>query len=690
MNNIFSLIKNIFYKLKNPLKVLYVISCCLVGTFIAYLLLFNDNIFQKRLMLIGASFLVVLIPLYMVGIKAVFRVFLIPLFNNNKQRTIIFITSALALTLLAGICIPAAVIVSSPEEFCFIDPFKSPFPFIRYAFSAAFGLFFFWPVCIYFLCGGKLKTILTMFFSITAVIGVINTFVFPGSYGTILNTFNFSVNSVQSDTVISLFNGLVILLIIGLVLFLLKRNYVQVITSGTGIMFLALTTFSLYNSVQIYSGYEKLAARWEASGSDIHSITPIFSLSKDKPNVIVVMSDCAINGFVKPIFDEHPRLTEQFDGFTLYPNTLSYAMHTVMGVPPIWGGYEYTPQGMNKRDDVPLVEKHNEALLTLPRLFTGAGFQVFVTDPSWSNYSWTSDISIYEQYPDIHAFNTIGRYSDIWYAEHNFGDGNVVSTRIKRNALWFSLLRIVPPVLRSIVYDDGWYWSPDDIGDNVFGFIDSYSVLDYLPRLTSYDSKESSALFITNNTTHDLTFLQYPYYTPAVKVEDKGNGIFSSNNYYHVNNAFYLKFGEWLDELRKHGVYDNTRIIIVSDHGAATNAHIADTDIPIPGERREAYNPVLLIKDFDAHGELQTDMTFMTNADVPVLATRGIVSEPLINPFTGATITLDPKKEGVYITSSHLMQPMQHSKNIFRIKDDQWIFIHDNIFAPDNWEKVGE
>jgi hypothetical protein len=96
---------------------------------------------------------------------------------------------------------------------------------------------------------------------------------------------------------------------------------------------------------------------------------------------------------------------------------------------------------------------------------------------------------------------------------------------------------------------------------------------------------------------------------------------------------------------------------------------------------------VLLIKDFDSHGEINTDLTFMTNADVPVIALQSINDDP-INPFTNKSLIDDSKKNGVYITTNHFNQPMQHNKNSFRIKGDQWFFVHDNIFDAGNWERA--
>jgi hypothetical protein len=360
-----------------------------------------------------------------------------------------------------------------------------------------------------------------------------------------------------------------------------------------------------------------------------------------------------------------------------------------MGVPPIWGGYEYAPKEMNERDSVPLVEKHNEAMLVLPRLFAGTGYEVTVTDPSWANYAWVPDTRIYNTYENINAFNTKGRYTDLWYKRNNFGDGQIISTKIKRNALWFSFLKIAPPAFRQIVYNDGWYWGTEDIGTSLTDFINSYAVLDFLPDLTTYDAQRPSALFLSNEATHEVLFLQYPDYVPVEKVTAKGSGEFNESEYYHINNAFYLQFGKWLDELKKNNVYDNTRIIIVSDHGGGVDAKLADTDIPIPGERRERYNPVLLVKDFYSRGELKTDKTFMSNGDVPVLALQDIIDDP-VNPFTGRPLKDNQKESEIPITINHLPLPAQHGKNTFNIQKNQWIFVHDNIFDAENWRAAGE
>jgi hypothetical protein len=340
---------------------------------------------------------------------------------------------------------------------------------------------------------------------------------------------------------------------------------------------------------------------------------------------------------------------------------------------------------MNKRNSVPLVDKHNEALLVLPQILANAGYEVTVTDPSWANHASINDTSIYDKYNNITAFNTIGNYTALWYSKNPELNNNFASNKILRNSIWFSFLRIAPPFLRVTIYDDGWYWGNQEYVESIDKFINSYAIIDFLPELTTYDSVKSAALLITNETTHEQALLEYPDYIPVQEVVNFGESEYSQNKIYHANNAFYLRVAEWFDELKKNDCYDNTRIIIVSDHGSGQiDANLAETDIPVPNERREAYNPVLLVKDFNAHGELKTDLFFMTNADVPFIAARGIAESR--NPFTGNLLENDQKKDGVHITINHLPQAYQHNKTTFKINKNEWVHIHDNIFDEKNWK----
>ena len=89
---------------------------------------------------------------------------------------------------------------------------------------------------------------------------------------------------------------------------------------------------------------------------------------------------------------------EQFSGFTYYPNVISFGPYTNFRTPALFGGYEYTPVEINKRNEESLVTKQNEALKVMPVLFEQNNYDVMVCDPPYAGYQWIPDLSIYDDF----------------------------------------------------------------------------------------------------------------------------------------------------------------------------------------------------------------------------------------------------------------------------------------------------
>jgi hypothetical protein len=209
--------------------------------------------------------------------------------------------------------------------------------------------------------------------------------------------------------------------------------------------------------------------------------------------------------------------------------------------------------------------------------------------------------------------------------------------------------------------------------------IDNYAALDMLPDMTTVMSDNvNTYTAINNDLTHDPVFFQVPDYIPSAEITNRGGGPFSGEDDYHVNMAAMLLLGKWFKFLQKHNVYDNTRIIIASDHGAGLNSNFPG-NITLPnGDSLQSYNALLLVKDFNARGDLTADRAFMSHADVPLLAVDGLIDNPQ-NPFT--QFPLQPQKEnGLLITSAPGTK--------FTIANNEWLYVHDNIFDPENWAAV--
>lgn len=682
MNNVFSLIKNIFYKLKNPLKVFHILCCSLLTLCIIYLFIKK---FDRIAIFIILDILLILLPFAIKCFVPFFVKLFEPYSQNQKQSFALFFMSILSLAILCGIVIPSLLMTSSTAEFCYIDSYSNPIYFLFNSFMQALGLFAFWPICLYFLFGKKTKVVFAVGAFTFLILGLINNFAFQGNYGTILPEIEFTEHkSFFPSKKEFILNVLAMLVAISFIFILLKNQLKKTVSALSSVTLIVMISLSIVNIIQIQIFFSK----YERPSAQLSQTDKCINLSKTKKNVLVIMMDRSTGYIIKPVFDAKPELYSQFKGFTLYPNTVSFGSWTIQGADCLYGGYEYIPWEMNHRRELTMVEKHNEAISLQARIFAENGYKVTVLDPPYPNYDVPPIFKAYENIPNTCAYETIGKYSRLWYEENGITPAPIRSNLIKRNHIWFSILKISPMILRPIVhYHD--FWMPKDSGNqqSISDFIDNYAVLNYLPELTNLENNENCFVIMDNEIAHTQVFTQYPDYTPSLTVTNTGNGFWNSKKEFHVNMAGYTLLGKYMDYLRQNNVYDNTRIIIVADHGASTRCKdIFDESI---GPRMfEYFNPVLMVKDFDDNSDFSFDDTFMTHADVPAFAFDAVINNP-VNPFTGKAIkklSQDEKNERCVISFSGANAVNTSVNNGFRIKDSDWYTVHDSIFKSANWK----
>lgn len=512
---------------------------------------------------------------------------------------------------------------------------------------------------------------------------LINTFFFPGNYGLITINLQFAHNPSHSSAETAI-NILVLFLVLSVVLLLFIKKKHKALIPAAGISFIFLLGLSFVNFSEINGQYQQMQAFHEERSEPLTAIEPLFHLSRTGKNTVLIMLDRASSSFFPFILEESPDLNVHYSGFVYYPNTVSFNGYTRIGTPPVFGGYEYTPLELNKRDSQTMVNKHNEALLLLPRLLSEAGFSVTVTDPPYPNYSYAEDLRIYEDYPTVKAFITDGAYTEYWIADHHI-ELPSTSDILKRDIFWYSLFRVSPLPFRWGIYQWG-DWCAPVYGQKLRSFLNGYAVLDYLPQLTGFlPQTPDTALLMVNNATHEGALLQAPDYVPALSIASYGPGPFSKETEYHINIAAFKRLAAWFDFLKAQNVYDNTRIILVSDHGSQVS-YVTKGDSELP-ENFDNLHPILLLKDFNAQGNLKTDMTFMSTADVPFMVLEGQIETP-VNPFTGKVLTLEAKNAPLYIGNSGSIHLESPSSTQFTLNPEQDYYVHDNIFDPANWTKV--
>lgn len=690
MNNLFSLVKNVFYKMKHPVKTLYYIACILVTLFIAFLFA-GHALSIKRALLVSACFsLIYFSPLIIKLCNWLIDKPFATLRDNQKLRIILFALSSFSLCILIGFLIPSLLISSSPEEFCEIDGIAKPTFFILNTLSQATGVFIIWTSLIFFLYKNRIQTLISAGMCLLLSMALVNAFLFQEHYGNLSNLLVFTnISTVDSSFIRILINAICLFAAVVAICFIIKFNFTKILNIAIGLICFSLLMLSAMNVNTINRSYKAYSEKMASNSSGYEKeIKPFIHMSKEGKNVILLYLDRAQSRFILPLLKELPELQNQFKGFTFYPNTVSYNSHTLLGAPACYGGYEYTPEKMNERKDVELVKKQNEALLLLPRIFTEQGkeYSAIVTDPTWANYGWTPDLSIYKDYPSITPKLTDAVYLDAWNKEHSeSAKFTVTSTVLKRNILWYGFFRTSPLVLRPAWYNNGKYWSTNSTAVNYIDFLNGYSALDYLVRFTDFESESKNVyLNFVNNTPHDDLLLQDPEYRPSLNVKQTENCAFKDDGSYSSFAGSLRRVGEWFEFLQKNEAYDNSRIVIVADHGApAINhdfEHTENTINVIP----EKYHPLLMFKDFGSSGDVKIDRTFMTNADAPYLLLAGEIEEAK-NPFTGKAIKQD-KDNGALICTSNIFMPYHNkSQYVFTAAPDEWWRVKENIFKSDNW-----
>ena len=730
LNNLFSLLKNIFYKLKHPGFVLAVISAVAGVAVLVLCLLVHPMETERRQVVAVALGCALLLPILVHFVRRKFKKpFPIPEATRTDNR--IFLFSGLFLALFTGALIPTTVIHASPTEFVNILAYESPLWYVAYSLAIAIGTFVIWFGVFYWLSTPRAKTIFGC--AMLALCGVaVTDYLFFG-----LNLSNLSpelrFESLPTPASDEMIINLVVVLAVAFVMSLLWRFAKKPMLVVCLSMCVAVGVMSVVNSSEIEQAL--LLVRPMLSSADQE--LPHTTLSKNGKNVVVLMIDREISYFLPYILNEKPELKEKLSGFTYYPNATSYGFFTNTGSPGLYGGYDYTPEKMNERSDTPLAEKQNEALKVMPTLFSQNGYRTTFFDPTYAGYGWIPDLSVFDDLPDVKTGITMdGRFVD----NELFGIASEegLNDSVKRNFFCYSLFKTMPSFTQPALYDYGNYnsaafASPGD-GDIIprestiqvtdtasraqgfdWRFVNAYSVLRSLPEVCSVEDSDENTFFVmSNDTTHSPMVLQEPEYVPALRVdntefdaehavrytEDGRSMSFPPENdnvskspvmHYEINMAALQELCDWFDYLRENDAYDNTRIIVVSDHGKELRrfpdmtVNVDDGGSTINIDLLES-NCMLMVKDFDSQ-EFKVDEQFMTNADTPTLAMEGLIDDP-VNPYTGNPIDSSPKEEPMqHIFYCYEWDTLKNNGNTFM--PGHWFSVHDDVFNRDNWEYLG-
>jgi len=691
INNLFSLCKNIIMKVVKHKKRLIGILFCILEIVYIFGALLTGNISRavnERDYELLMIYLFIGICIFIPAWKAFFKGYIKMLSKGDfqiKSGVSDYILVVMGISILFGLSIPLSVIASSPQDFVNPVYYRNPLYFVFTTFLSSVGIFGVWGMIIYVMLDSRKKNnYVICLFGLLISLAIIP-ITCNAEVGSMSKTLVFS-NVPHFPALTRYGNMVVVVVSFGLACFLWMKTP-KLCRSAVLVMTASFLFISLRNLISVQQELKKMSINQR-----IQEEVTEFPLSKYGNNVVVIMLDAAIGAYLPFIMEERPELKEVYDGFCYYPNTVSTGLFTNYGAPGLFGGYEYTTGAINQRNNESLMDKYDEAIKVMPVTFGEEGYHVTIADVPYAGYQVNPDYSVYDEYDYVNAFH---------YADHMTDEGSIDETwkKMERNFFFYSVYKTAPAMVQDNIYDQSNYlcgtgkaaWYSDDLKLQ-------YNALVKMQEHTVIREDDRGELIMyVNMTSHDPSMLALPDYEMPTYFDntrysfstDRVIGDITMNldsgkewavEYYHVNCAALLRLGEWINYLKQQGVYDNTRIIIVSDHGRALGQF---EDLTFcDGVDAEVANALLLVKDFNSRG-FSVDQQFMTNADVPTIAMDGIINHQS-NPFTGQTINMDGKSDGIDVfwgTDFNLTYG-----NVFEPKDAPWYHVFGDIYDKNNWE----
>ena len=615
-----------------------------------------------------------------ISIKILFVLFI--LFNSYKyilkiisesfleKRNLLIVSSCLVITVLSGLFISSSLIGNSPTEF------KNPFDLIINDFSMSLGLFLFYPMFIYVLFSEKIKNYLTLLLIFAASFVLVNTFIMKGSYININADFVFdNTDLLKASLKEILLTIILIVVLISIIILIIKKKKLIFLINMYFVVILALIGVSIFDISKIIKEHNKLSD--SQIDSDKPSDMKIFNISKTGENVFVFVLDRAINSYWLDAFERFTNYKKDLDGFVFYPNIISISGGTGT-IASLYGGYDYLPYEMSIDGGYNITNFHNEALLMLPLALEKYNYKTIYLEPAYANFSWIPTLAIFKNYTNISAYNN-DKIED--YSLNKYSKLSTNKSSSNRKLIRFSIFRMLPINFRYDFYDNkGWFNPNFNINTSVY----FYSILNSIKDFISITNEGNYYNNIYSMITHEPYYFAPDFlpYNELKESDKKDLDIYKDDNsvrHFYANVASINILTNFIDFLKENDIYDNTKIIIVSDHGAGVNTTSTNKNINFINP----YNALLMYKDFNSRGEIKIETNFMTIADTPYLATKHI--QNIQNPFNNKLITNDYKNKGVYLVGGNTLKSDGPFSN--RYNFNQYYHVKDNIFDINNWKK---
>ena len=490
-----------------------------------------------------------------------------------------------------------------------------------FTFKTLFGLIgaflFVSFLMLYFISFFNKKWFIAFLLSVILSLGILNIFWLTGIYG-VMDRFVFQT-PVYSTPELFLWqnasNTVALFLAAAFVYFLFFK--IKIIFKITLCTFVFVSTFQAY---QIFQMRFEEESRYE---NNAHYENELFSYAKNHKNIVVIVLDMFTGSHFPYLLQFFPELKTQLDGFVWFDNAVSSANATVYTLPSIIAGEYYTIINQNKRRQNRDEATQNAYFNTL-NAFLEADYQVSLLSketlsatPHSSNFFWLNDHRALQHY--FLQNNTHASFKDT----HIFDISHLLS---------FGVFKFASDGhIRHAIYNGGkWFFATPPMDNSKV--IDNIASFYAFSRIQNANANRATFKFIHSEITHfpfginaqgckcnylmpGTIFPKPPWKkTYAVFAEQNKDRSLNAQHFDSEACSLFL-LNNFLTWLKTENIYDNTQILIVSDHPGSDSAFkVPPLPFGIFGQ-----DILFLFKDFGARGKLQTDSRLMANFDAATI-----------------------------------------------------------------------
>ena len=495
-----------------------------------------------------------------------------------------------------------------------------------------------------------------------------------------LEGFNDLIESTKMEQKIEIF---IFVLIFIMILFI--KNYWKAKLISIVLVFIHITYFRT-----LYLESKKVYEIIKRNHENNFIFQNVYVLSQQK-NILVFVPDMMSGTYFKKVIEAQPILKKELDGFTFFPNAIAVGNTTHASIHATQGGELGTPSYIMKKKphNMTLVEYWQKYAPSFLDDFEKNGWNVIKVS-QFANHYGDSGKRVTYQFP---LDPLLGKEikQDI-----NFNKDAVLGQEAKQGINFnkiefirfasFMLFQASPLFIKQYIYRNGVWLVPNDqiddqknneslvgISEEVrqYNLNHHYGLLAYFKGWSKYVNTSSDKPVIQY--VHTI-LTHFPYYSQP-DCSAKGNK-YNTNSYegnYNVVSCQILLFKELIHTLKSLKVYDQTMIIIASDHSNHA-----------PDNKPFGLDMVFAVKPFGATGQIKYSDARVTNSDVPAIACEVIGN---CSKYGGNNPFKNPKNQRKLLTNIIGAWPKNYSE-MKKYNDIKFYEVEGDLYNKDNYQEV--